>query len=655
MDAVTQRLINTVSSAGGGGGGGGALYSDDVFSSCVYDGKSGLNQIVNKVDLQNNGGLVWIKERGSANVHNLWDSGRGIGAGYLQTNDPGFQIALSGIASFNNDGFTLQGAGSVHNSYGMNYASMTFRKAAKFFDIVTWTGDNTANRVIPHALNCAPGLIIVKAVNNSNGWFVWHRSLASLTNNFLKLHLNGDVETSANLWGAAAPTDSSFQIAQNALNLPSAQYVAYVFAHDTATDGIVKCGTFTTGSQGQAEIDLGWEPQFLMVKSTSVGATFKDWLLIDDVRDFTTDTTVKNSLKANAAVAEAGYSSGAYSPTPKGFKSSTANANQNTAHIYLAIRRPTKPPTSGADVFHPLVRTGIGVAAKITGIGFKPDMVLFSRKAAPYGCIQTRLTGCKKMQTTTALDEISVTDQVTSFDNDGISVGNGASSYGINASGASALSLFFRRAPGFFDVLNYAGSSSNDLKPHSLKVPPELIIFFKRAVPGSNHLVVFGFGPTYHNYGVVNTSGVIGSYQSYSAYSYMGAAPTSESITLGNSTLNNDTSAEFLALLFATKAGISKVGTYTGNGNSQNINCGFTTGARFVLVKRMNAVGSWYIFDTARGISAGADPSILLDSWAAEVTTVNSINPEASGFTIVQETTNNLNVLNSTYLFLAIA
>jgi hypothetical protein len=63
----------------------------------------------------------------------------------------------------------------------------------------------------------------------------------------------------------------------------------------------------------------------------------------------------------------------------------------------------------------------------------------------------------------------------------------------------------------------------------------------------------------------------------------------------------------YIAYLFATVAGVSKVGSYTGNGSTQNMDCGFSSGARFVLIKRSRRhqmIGS--SFDTVRGYVSGS-------------------------------------------------
>ena len=141
-------------------------------------------------------------------------------------------------------------------------------------------------------------------------------------------------------------------------------------------------------------------------------------------------------------------------------------------------------------------------------------------------------------------------------------------------------------------------------------------------------------------------------------FSYLATAFTSSDfrVTYNESTTpQNASAATYVAYLFATLAGISKVGSYTGNGSSLTINCGFTTGARFILIKRTDSTGDWYMWDTVRGIIAGNDPHLSLNTTAAEVTSDDSIDPDTSGFIVNQLAATNVNVTSATYIFLAYA
>jgi hypothetical protein len=111
----------------------------------------------------------------------------------------------------------------------------------------------------------------------------------------------------------------------------------------------------------------------------------------------------------------------------------------------------------------------------------------------------------------------------------------------------------------------------------------------------------------------------------------------------------------YVAYLFASCPGVSKVGSYTGNGSSQTINCGFTGGARFVMIKRTDSTGDWYVWDTARGIVSGNDPHLSLNTTASEVTTDDTIDTDSTGFVVNQVSATNVNVSSATYIYLAIA
>ena len=117
----------------------------------------------------------------------------------------------------------------------------------------------------------------------------------------------------------------------------------------------------------------------------------------------------------------------------------------------------------------------------------------------------------------------------------------------------------------------------------------------------------------------------------------------------------NAANQTFVAYLFATLPGISKIGKYTGNGSSQTINCGFSAGARFFLVKATSTTGSWWVFDSARGVIAAADPALQLNSTAAEITSADAVDPDVSGIIVNQEATCSINANGVSYVYLAIA
>jgi hypothetical protein len=85
------------------------------------------------------------------------------------------------------------------------------------------------------------------------------------------------------------------------------------------------------------------------------------------------------------------------------------------------------------------------------------------------------------------------------------------------------------------------------------------------------------------------------------------------------------------------------------SGSATDVDCGFTSGARFILLKVTDSSGSWFVYDTTRGIVAGNDARLKLDSTAAENTGNDDIDPLSSGFTITST------VSTGNYIFYAIA
>jgi hypothetical protein len=119
--------------------------------------------------------------------------------------------------------------------------------------------------------------------------------------------------------------------------------------------------------------------------------------------------------------------------------------------------------------------------------------------------------------------------------------------------------------------------------------------------------------------------------------------------SLGNGSTNTS-SGTFIAYLFASLDGVSKVGLVTHSGSSTDVDCGFASGARFVLLKRTDSTGDWYFWDTTRGIVSGNDPYLTLNGTnQPEVTNTDYIDPLSSGFQISGDFT------DGTYIFYAIA
>jgi hypothetical protein len=216
-----------------------------------------------------------------------------------------------------------------------------------------------------------------------------------------------------------------------------------------------------------------------------------------------------------------------------------------------------------------------------------------------------------------------------------------------NYEGNSSLYLSFGRAPGFFDVVCYTGNGANpQTLNHNLGIAPELIIVKQRdtSSPWTVYSASQGLNTGYLNRGDLG----------FSNNSNWGLSPTSSAFSVqGNS--QNASGGTYVAYLFATVAGVSKVGSYTGTGTTLQVNCGFTSGARFVMIKRTDSTGDWYVWNSATGIVAGNDPYLLLNSTDAEVTNTDYVDTYSAGFEITSAAPVGINANGGSYIFLAIA
>lgn len=652
MSGIINALV-------GSGGGSAQLFVEDVFSTWLYTGTGADQTITNGIDLSGQGGLVWAKGRSNADAHILTDTVRGAGK-LLQSQSTAAQITNNtALSGFTTSGFSI-GTETNINRNGSTYASWTFREAPKFFDVVTYTG-NGSNQNIAHNLGVAPGLVLIKRLNTTGNWSVYHRSIG---NNYLILNTEAAQAGTGN--APRAVTDTTFEIYGNFSDegANGSTYVAYLYAHDTASDGIIQCGSYTGAYPASPTVTLGWEPQWVMIKSVTSSTVYTNWGIWDNMRGMPVGGN-DPLLDANRSTQEGTTytDTGDYlSPTATGFIVDPAangwniNNTGSVTYVYIAIRRgPMRTPTLGTSVFVPWTRTGTGTTAVVSSTTFPPDLLITKQRTASEGGtwfdrLRGRAFSLLSSGLGAELTTTTTTNDLISFNMNGITVGANAEA-AVNTNGAAIVDWNLRRAPGFMDVVCYTGTGTSSLtNTHNLGVTPELIIVKCRSNAG-NWFVYYGpitglnsalsLSETSGPQGV---TGIFGN-----------TAPTATTFSVGTASFLNVSARTYVAYLFASAPGVSKVGSYTGNGSSQTINCAFAAGARFVMIKRTDSTGDWYVWDSARGIVAGNDPYLALNSTAAEVTTNDSVDTDNTGFIVNQVAASNVNVNAATYIFLAIA
>jgi hypothetical protein len=645
------------------------VFVEDVFSTYLYSGNGSTQTITNGIDLAGKGGLVWTKWRSGvygAISHALWDTTRGVRKS-LASNLTSAEAVYTtdGLTAFNSNGFsvssTVPETYTANGDVGTNYCSWTFREQPKFFDVVTYTGNDVSGRLISHNLGSIPGMIIIRSLSVDE-WWVWHRSISTGTlssNTFIRLNLtNGQATGISSVIGTV--NASTFEVGTSSnVNWSSRNYVAYVFAHDaggfgeSGTDNVISCGSYT-GTGATQTIALGYEAQYVLIKNASSNS---QWAVLDVMRGMplvgNTPVLYPNTPDAQDGVIGTGNFVNA---TATGFIVNGAGGVFNGSgdtYIYMAIRRPMKVPTTGTSVFSPIVRNGNSVnPTVVTTPNFAVDMQISTERTktvSAWNWAVDKLRGTTPYLATNRQDsEYTYTDAVIAFTNLGFNLGDGALS---NTAGGSYVYWNFRRASGFFDVVCYTGNSvAGATQTHNLGVTPELIIVKPRSLSQDWTVYNSFIGPTkalyLNNTIAASTDGTA---------MWNNTAPTSTVFSLGTNVRTNNSGTTYVAYLFATCAGVSKVGSYTGNGGTQAIACGFTGGARFVLIKRTDSTGDWYVYDTARGMTTVTDPYLLLNSSATEAATLGSVTTTTGGFTVNASILSAINTNGASYIFLAIA
>lgn len=615
-------------------------YVDSLFSTFLYQGNGGSQTINNGIDLAGKGGLVMLRGRATVTAGFIFDTAQGVNK-YVLTNSTNGQASNTSLTTFNSNGFSLSSAGATTvNDYGNTYASWTFRRAERFFDVVTYTGNGASNRQIAHELGIAPGFITTKATSTTGDWNTYHRSATG------DLVLNSTVAQTASRAIITAADASTFTVS-GAANTNGVQYVAYIFAHDPSADGIIQCGSFTTDGSGNATVNMGWEPQYLMWKATS---TTGNWAAFDTMRGWG-ESAYDAFLAPNLSGAESISDYG--SPTATGFN---AKAAASQTYIYLAIRRQNKPPTSETKVYfsqtdYPYVYAGVAGTDKRYPI----DLAIgrLSKTSTADTFVIDRLRGGLLETPTATINYPYLTTNTTAAETSSANYqSTTAANYSMVMSGVSPSKHWwaFRRAPVFLSSFAYTGTGSNRTTPHDLAAVPDLLIVKSRSA--ATDWQVWCNGLAANEKLVLNSNAA----KVTDSTAWNSTLPTATNITVGTASATNANNATFIAYAFSSLPGIQKIGTYVGDGTSGRvIDCGFSTGARFVCIKAISTTGSWLVSDSARGIVSGNDPYLQLNSTAAEVTTEDWLDPSSVGFIVNNVSSSNANASGVTYMYWAIA
>ena len=293
--------------------------------------------------------------------------------------------------------------------------------------------------------------------------------------------------------------------------------------------------------------------------------------------------------------------------------------------------------------------TYTGGATDVSSLSFQPDFVWVKKRDGTenHGLFDAVRGATKTINSNTTSAESTRSGSLTSFDNDGWSMGgsdgiisapgsnyvgwswkaNGTGS--ANTDGSISSTVSANTTSGFSIVKYVSNGTAGATVGHGLGVAPKMVITFNLA--GEDNWGIGHSGLSSWDYYLqFNTSA-----QANSQNVWNDTAPSTSLVTLGdNGRSNSSNNRNYIMYAFAEKQGYSKFGSYTGNNNDDGafVYTGFKPA--FVMVKiTAGQTDNWIMQDNKINSFNGASSQRLRpNSSGAEFSSSNEIDLLSNGF-----------------------
>ena len=329
------------------------LLPNQYFDTLIYSGTGSSNSITG---LNFAPDWVWVKRRNAAgNHHLLIDQIRGgdksLSSNLIDAENSNANRSMT----FNSNGVTWNsdtgnanasggtyvlwnwnaGGSTASNSDGSITSSVRANTSAGF-SIVSYTGTGS-NATIGHGMGVAPSVIIIKARDRSDNWWVYHKGLSDPSTKAINLNLtNAEFTPTTSAFNPSAFTSSVFGVlTDGSSNASGEKYIAYCF---NEVSSYSKFSSFTGNNNDDGEfVFLGFRPAFLVVRAINSAA---DWVIMDNTRSTTNPN--RKLLYANTNSAE-GDGIDDRSPDlivdflSNGFKCRATNNDLNNSEEYIYL------------------------------------------------------------------------------------------------------------------------------------------------------------------------------------------------------------------------------------------------------------------------------------------------------------------------------
>jgi hypothetical protein len=267
--------------------------------------------------------MVWIKKRSESGNHRILDSVRGPTKEVFPNLSNG-ESTFTGLASFDDDGFTMMTANTNYNLNARDYVAWCWKAGGNKdtfnindvgypstqsagivegtlpltgasinresgFSIITYSGGSSNSDTVGHGLQKTPKFIMLKARTQAYYWRVYHerygltptqgllmgQDSTGLTGSFTHDEYGGIDFVSDDLIGFGSASPNYY----NGTNRSGEDYVAYCWAE---IDGYSKFGTFLGNQAADGTyVYLGFKPALIILKRVDSNG---NWVMLDSAR-----------------------------------------------------------------------------------------------------------------------------------------------------------------------------------------------------------------------------------------------------------------------------------------------------------------------------------------------------------------------------------
>jgi len=320
-----------------------------------------------------------------------------------------------------------------------------------------------------------------------------------------------------------------------------------------------------------------------------------------------------------------------------------------------------------SDYFNTKLYTGTGSSNALTGLGFQPDIVWIKGRNYAYNhVLSDSVRGEKQLYPNLTIAQDSNTGEITSFDSDGFTVGTGGdvnyntrtfvswnwkmgttsgATFGTAGITPTNYSINTTTGQGVYKYSGGDGFGASTVA-HGLGAAPDWVII--KRIEDNGH----GWQTTNTAVGFTNNLRLESNATMATAASWWNdTAPTSDVVSIGGDSWNNNDGNTFMMYCFTNKRGFFKTGSYTGNGNADGsfVYTGFRPA--FVSIKKTSDTGDWYTYDNKR-LGYNADNNALYIDLTNAESTSEDIDILSNGFKL-RGTNGEINGSGGSYVYLA--